>query len=191
MHGGQTWRMRPYSYISTEKKVNLLANNRFLRRVNPVLMKQGMKALRVRREWFQLITDPGPVLFRWRASVTNVGPLDNQLWAITSSTLSWLNALDEVFCPLETVDGPHGGGRSFHLQARLPSHWNTGLNPLTAKLFNLNFHPHDVVSRWRDPQLQVSENYSVLTKWRSTVFKYCWLISHFIFNMFKRWYIMC
>ena len=38
-------------------------------------------------------------------------------------------------------------------------------NPLTAKLFNLNFHPHEVVSRWRDPQLQVSENYSDLTKW--------------------------
>ena len=36
-------------------------------------------------------------------------------------------------------------------------------NPLTAKLFNLNFHPLEVVSRWRDPQLQVSENYSDLT----------------------------
>ena len=32
------------------------------------------------------------------------------------------------------------------------------LNPLTAKLFNLNFHPLEVVSRWRDSQLQVSEN---------------------------------
>ena len=31
-------------------------------------------------------------------------------------------------------------------------------NPLTAKLFNLNFHSLEVVSRWRDPQLQVSEN---------------------------------
>ena len=41
-----------------------------------------------------------------------------------------------------------------------------GVNPLTAKLFNLNFHPLEVVSRWRDPQLQVSENYSDLTKWR-------------------------
>ena len=50
------------------------------------------------------------------------------------------------------------------------------LNPLTAKLFNLNFHPLEVVSRWRDPQRQVSGNYSDLTKWRSTVFKYCWLI---------------
>ena len=37
-------------------------------------------------------------------------------------------------------------------------------NPLTAKLLNLNFHPLEVVSRWRDPQLQVSENYSDLTK---------------------------
>ena len=31
------------------------------------------------------------------------------------------------------------------------------VNPLTAKLFILNFHPLEVVSRWRDPQLQVSE----------------------------------
>ena len=64
-----------------------------------------------------------------------------------------------------------------------------GFNPLTAKLFNLNFHPLEVVSRWRDPQLQVSENYSDLTEWRSNVCKYCWFMSHFIFNMFKRWYL--
>ena len=31
-----------------------------------------------------------------------------------------------------------------------------------AKLVNWNFHPLEVVSRWRDPQLQVSENYSYL-----------------------------
>ena len=43
------------------------------------------------------------------------------------------------------------------------------VNPLTAKLFNWNFYPLEVVSRWRDPQLQVSENYSDLAKWRSTV----------------------
>ena len=40
------------------------------------------------------------------------------------------------------------------------------INPLTAKLFNLNFHPLEVVSRWRDPQLQVSENLPDLAKWR-------------------------
>ena len=62
--------------------------------------------------------------------------------------------------------------------------------PLAAKLFNSNFHSLEVVSRWRDPQLQVSENYSDLTKLRSSVFKYCWMMSHFIFNMFKRWYLM-
>ena len=60
------------------------------------------------------------------------------------------------------------------------------INPLPAKLFNLNFHPLEVVS-----QLQVSENYSDLTKWRSTLFKSCWLMSHFIFNIFKMWYLMC
>ena len=64
------------------------------------------------------------------------------------------------------------------------------INPLTAKLFNLNFHPLEVVSRWRDSQLQVRENYSDLTKWRSTVFKCCWLMSHIIYNMFKMWYLM-
>ena len=31
---------------------------------------------------------------------------------------------------------------------------------------NFNFHPLEVISRWRDPQLQVGENYSDLTKWR-------------------------
>ena len=53
-------------------------------------------------------------------------------------------------------------------------------NPLTAKLFNMNFHPLEIVSRWRDPQLQVGENYSDLTKWRSTVFKiadWCHILS--------------
>ena len=64
-------------------------------------------------------------------------------------------------------------------------------NPLTAKLFDFNFQPLEVVLRWRDPQLQVSENYSDLTKWRSTLFKSCWLMSHFIFNIFKMWYLMC
>ena len=38
------------------------------------------------------------------------------------------------------------------------------INHLTAKLFHWNFHPLEVVSRWRDPQLQVGESYSDLTK---------------------------
>ena len=65
-------------------------------------------------------------------------------------------------------------------------------NPLTARLFNLNFHPLEVVSRWRDPQLQASENYSDLTKWSLSIFiKICWLMSRYIFNMFKMLYLMC
>ena len=45
------------------------------------------------------------------------------------------------------------------------------INPLTAKLFNRNFYPLEVVSRWRDPQLQVSDNYSDLTKWEVNCFQ--------------------
>ena len=67
----------------------------------------------------------------------------------------------------------------------------TIINPLTAKLFNFNLHQLEVVDRVSDPQLQVSENYSDLTKWRSTLFKSCWLMSHLTFNIFKRWYLMC
>ena len=73
----------------------------------------------------------------------------------------------------------------------VPNDTNYFINPLTAKLFNLNFHLLEDVSRWHDPQLQVSENYLDLTKWRSTLFKSCWLMSHFIFNIFKMWDLMC
>ena len=68
-----------------------------------------------------------------------------------------------------------------------------GLNPLTAKSFNPNFHPLEVVSRWRDPQLQVSENYSDLAKWRSTVQLQILLIdvTFYLCHMFKRCYLMC
>ena len=34
----------------------------------------------------------------------------------------------------------------------------TELNPLRAQLFDSNFHPLEVVSRYRDPQIQGSEN---------------------------------
>ena len=45
----------------------------------------------------------------------------------------------------------------------------SGLNLLTAKLFNWNFHLLEVVSCRRYPQFQVSENYLYLTKYRSTI----------------------
>ena len=66
-----------------------------------------------------------------------------------------------------------------------------GINPLGAKLLNWNSHPLEVVTRWRDPQLQGSENYSDLTKWRSTNFKSCWIMSLLFFTRFKSWYVIC
>ena len=64
-------------------------------------------------------------------------------------------------------------------------------NLFNRQIIKSDIHPLEVVFRWRDPQLQASENYSDLTKWGSiNVFKYCWLMSHFISNMFKRWYLM-
>ena len=72
----------------------------------------------------------------------------------------------------------HGLGKDDTATLNDPEHGITSLsltlNPLTAKSLNLNFYPLEVVSRWRDPQLQVSENYSDLTKWGSTIFKSCW-----------------
>ena len=44
-------------------------------------------------------------------------------------------------------------------------------DPLTAKVNNLNFHPRKVVSRYRDPQLHVGENYSYLFYFRPNICK--------------------
>ena len=45
---------------------------------------------------------------------------------------------------------------------------NRCVNPWSAKLNKLNFHPFEVVSRYRDPQLLVSEKYSYLLNLRQT-----------------------
>ena len=54
------------------------------------------------------------------------------------------------FHPLEVM------GRGGKLWVAVARH---NFNPLAAKLFNWNFHPLEVVIRWRDPQLQVTKNY--------------------------------
>ena len=46
------------------------------------------------------------------------------------------------------------------------------INPFPAKLFYSNFHPLEVVSRYRDTQLQVAENYSYLFNLSSDIYKY-------------------
>ena len=88
-----------------------------------------------------------PMLFQWWATVCDAVPTLKQHWFTPC-----------VYCEMTTcVLG--------------------FINPLTAKLFNLNFHPLELVSRWRDPQLQVSENYSDLTKWRSNIADWCPILS--------------
>ena len=67
-------------------------------------------------------------------------------------------------------------------------------NPLTAKLFNFNFHPLEVVSRWRDPQPQASENYSDFKKMDMDYFQillikatyYIQYVWKLIWNMLKK-----
>ena len=53
-------------------------------------------------------------------------------------------------------------------------------NPFPAELSNLNFHPLEVASRYRDPQLQVGENYSYLFNLRPNIYKSCCLNTHFV-----------
>ena len=45
-------------------------------------------------------------------------------------------------------------------------------NPYPAKLVYLNFQPLEVVSRYRDPQPQVVENYSYLFNLRPNIYKF-------------------
>ena len=55
-------------------------------------------------------------------------------------------------------------------------------NPYPAKLNYLNFQPLEVVPRYRDAQLQVSENYSYLFNLTPNIFKSWCLNTYFIPN---------
>ena len=48
--------------------------------------------------------------------------------------------------------------------------WTT-INPYPAQLIDLNFHPPEVVSPYRNPQLQLGKNYSYLNNLRSILCK--------------------
>ena len=52
----------------------------------------------------------------------------------------------------------------------------------SAKLNNLHFYPLEVVSRYRDPQLQVGKNYSYSFDLRSNICKSWCFNVHFISN---------
>ena len=56
------------------------------------------------------------------------------------------------------------------------------INPESAKLINLNFHSLEVVSRYRDPQLQAAENYSYMFNMIPNICKYWRLNTNYIPN---------
>ena len=56
------------------------------------------------------------------------------------------------------------------------------VNPESAELKKLIFHPLEVVSRYRDPQLQVAENYSYLFNFRRNICKSSCVNTYFIPN---------
>ena len=55
-------------------------------------------------------------------------------------------------------------------------------NPYPSKLNYLNFQPLEVVARYRDPQIQVAENYSYLFNMGTHICKSWYLDTHFIPN---------
>ena len=52
--------------------------------------------------------------------------------------------------------------------------------PKVIRLSYLNFHPLEAVARYRDPQLQVGENYSYLFNFSSNIYRSWCLSTHFI-----------
>ena len=75
-------------------------------------------------------------------------------WTRVTSTINWWN--------LNSVNSTSAGWR-------LPTllRWHLHLNPWSTKRRNLHFQPLEVVSRYRDPQLQVTENVCYL--WNLTL----------------------
>ena len=57
-------------------------------------------------------------------------------------------------------------------------------NPLPVRFFNLNFHPLEDASRYRDPQLQVGKNYSYLFTLRPNTNEFL-LIKHLFISQKK------
>ena len=53
---------------------------------------------------------------------------------------------------------------------------------LLRYLYKLNFHPRETVSRYREPQLQVGENYPYVFNLGPNIGRFCCLNTHFIPN---------
>ena len=67
----------------------------------------------------------------------------------------WLTQMED------TIDQQQTPGSDLQaIQRHITEHKVNTHNPYPAKLIHLNFQPLEVVSRYRDPQPQVVENYS-------------------------------
>ena len=95
------------------------------------------------------------------------------------------------FCFFQTAEtgnrtpnsGVKGSGANHHPRAPAPDiYMNISTSPDPAQIINLNFQPLELVSRYRDAQLQVTENYWYLFNLTSNSCKYWCLSSHFISN---------
>ena len=51
-------------------------------------------------------------------------------------------------------------------------------SPWSTKLNNLNFYPLEVVTRYREPQLQVGENYANLYNLNQNIYQSIFFIAH-------------
>ena len=69
-------------------------------------------------------------------------------------------------------------------EAELYSEMSHITNSHSAKFNNYNFHPLEAVSRYRDPQVQVGENYSYWFILRPNICKSCCLNTLFVPNNF-------
>ena len=105
---------------------------------------------------------------------------------ISSNNAGWkpIGFCDCNFYSLGVVDRVNQVGKNY---LELWKVWT----PLTAKL--INFHPLYGLTLWRVHNLHVSSEWK-LFRYDKPVFndfKFCWLVSRFVFNMFKFWYLMC
>ena len=98
----------------------------------------------------------------WRAVCSDLATSSDTRW-------SWIRLVGHHSCQLPTG----------HL---LRGHWSTENNTFTVNSYNKNsnFHPLEVVSRYRDPQLQVGENYSHLLNLGPNICKSWCLNTHFV-----------
>ena len=115
---------------------------------------------------------PLVVKVAWTINVIGSAPNCSKTWSIVQCSLATVHYKKLFHIPIRKVDNT----------LKFPMEM-TDINPYPAKLNYLNFQTLEVVSRYRDPQLQVVENYSYLFNLRRNIYKSWYINSHFIPNI--------